>query len=66
MRTNEKLTQIMLKAGIAVPILYFGIQVLAARFYPGYGFTNQDASALGSNGSSFPDIFNKGLSSWAW
>lgn len=49
-----------LKLGIVVPILYFGMQIVAAAFYPGYNFFNQDASTLGSPGSSFPAIFNGG------
>lgn len=46
--------------GIAVPLVYFGIQLAAAPFYPGYSFFSQDASSLGSNKSSFPDLFNFG------
>lgn len=45
---------------MAVPILYFGIQLLAAPFFPGYSFLRCDASTLGSDGSSFPLIFNVG------
>ena len=46
--------------GIAIPFLYFGIQLIAARFYPGYNFLNRDASTLGSEGSTAPWIFNLG------
>src|SRR4051812_45269148 len=38
--------------GIAIPFLYFGVQIVAARFYPGYSFLNRDASTLGSAGST--------------
>lgn len=46
--------------GIAIPFVYFGIQIVAARFYPGYSFLNRDASTLGSDGSTAPWIFNVG------
>jgi hypothetical membrane protein len=46
--------------GVAVPFLYFGIQVVASLFWPGYSFLNQDASTLGSASSRFPAIFNVG------
>ena len=46
--------------GIAIPFVYFGIQIVAARFYPGYSFLNRDASMLGSEGSTAPWIFNVG------
>ncbi len=53
-------TIVALRLGIAVPVLYFGVQLLAAPFYPGYSFLARDASTLGSPGSSFPAIFNVG------
>jgi hypothetical protein len=46
--------------GLVLPVLYFGIQLLAAPFYPGYSFLNRDASTLGSDGSTAPWIFNAG------
>jgi hypothetical protein len=60
MDTKEKLTLFALRMGMAVPFLYFGIQIVAAPFYPQYSFLSQDASTLGSDGSSFPSIFNIG------
>jgi len=59
-QTKEKPILVALGMGVAVPFLYFGIQVVAAPFYPGYSFLNRDASALGSDGSSCPSIFNVG------
>lgn len=47
-----------LGCGIAFPLLYFGVQLIAAPFYPGYSFFTDDASTLGSDGSRFPAIFN--------
>lgn len=49
-----------LLAGIAVPVIYFGTQLLAARFFPGYSFRARDASTLGGPGSTAPAIFNTG------
>ena len=62
MEQTEKswLTGASLRCGIAVPILYFGIQLVAAPFYPGYSFFSQDASTLGAPESSAPSIFNLG------
>ncbi len=54
------MTYRLLHAGVAVPLLYFGIQLLAAPFYPGYSFLARDASTLGSPGSTHPAIFNVG------
>ncbi|MEM8671338.1 MAG: DUF998 domain-containing protein [Planctomycetota bacterium] len=47
-----------LNCGIAFPIVYFGVQLIAAPLYPGYSFLTDDASTLGSDGSQFPEIFN--------
>src|SRR5215831_2564436 len=49
-----------LAIGIAIPLIYFGVQLLAAPFYPGYSFIARDASTLGSPGSTAPWIFNDG------
>ncbi len=57
---SERLTVFAVRSGIAIPILYFGMQLLAAPFYPGYSFISRDASTLGSDGSSVPAIFNLG------
>jgi len=54
------LTRHALAAGIAIPAIYFGIQLVAAPFYPGYSFFSRDASTLGSSGSTAPWIFNLG------
>lgn len=50
-----------LRLGILVPVLYFGVQLLAARFYRGYSFATQLASELGSPRSGVPSIFNSGM-----
>lgn len=46
--------------GVAVPCLYFGIQLLAAPFFPNYSFADHIASLLGSDLSTFPALFNVG------
>jgi hypothetical protein len=50
----------LLPWGVAIPVIYFAIQIAAAPFYPGYSFLSRDASTLGSAGSSAPWIFNVG------
>jgi hypothetical protein len=60
MTMEKKLSLLALGLGMAIPILYFGIQIAAAPFYPGYSFLSRDASSLGSDRSSFPAIFNVG------
>jgi hypothetical membrane protein len=46
--------------GAFVPVLYFGTQLVAAQFYPGYSFVAQSASELGSPHSDHPWILNSG------
>jgi len=46
--------------GVAVPILYYGIQAAAAPFFPGFSFVATTASELGSDQSKVPAIFNIG------
>jgi hypothetical protein len=50
-----------LASGVAIPVIYFGIQLAAAPFYPGYSFFSRDASSLGSSASAAPWIFNVGV-----
>src|SRR5262249_29670186 len=59
-QAKEKPIMVALGMGVAVPFLFFCLQVVAAPFYPGYSFFNRDASTLGSDGSSCPSIFNVG------
>lgn len=60
MNAKEKLIVSALRAGMVLILLYFGVQIIAAPFYPGYSFFNNDASTLGSAGSHYPAIFNIG------
>lgn len=60
MPANHKLTSLMLSAAVAVPLLYFAIQLIAAPSYPGYSFSTDTASMLGTAASRHPGIFNNG------
>ncbi len=60
MESTDRLSVLALRLGLAVPFLYFGIQLAAAPFYPGYSFLSRDASTLGSAGSTHPAIFDDG------
>jgi hypothetical membrane protein len=59
-RQQHIFTTTALYMGVAVPILYFGIQLLATPFFPNYNFVDHVASLLGSDLSTFPAIFNIG------
>jgi len=57
---DRQTTAPALYAAIAMPVLYFGAQLLAAPFYPGYSFAQDTASMLGTTTSHHPWIFNLG------
>jgi len=57
---REKALVFALGSGIVVPFLYFGTQILAAAFFPGYSFLSMVASLLGSDLAIYPAIFNTG------
>ena len=50
----------MLGAGIAVPLAYYGAQVVAAPFFAGFSVVGTTASELGSDRSTRPWILNTG------
>src|SRR5258708_39121419 len=58
--SNRFHTSLCLLAAAAMPLLYFGTQIAAAPFYPGYSFSQQSASMLGTHFSRHPWIFNVG------
>src|SRR5262252_8687595 len=60
-RPLPDLVRHLMAAGVAMPLIYFGIQVAAAPFYRGYSFLSRDASSLGSPVSTAPWIFNDGM-----
>ena len=57
---KERVLKFALANGIVVPVLYFGTQLLAAPFFPGYSFLSMVASLLGSDLAIYPAIFNIG------
>jgi len=56
----DRFTRVALACGVAAPLLYFGAQLAAAPFYPGYDFLTQAASLLGSDLSDRPEVLNAG------
>ena len=60
MKTEDCRTSVALGFGLAVPFLYFGSQVIAALFFPGYNWVSQSASQLGSDLARYPALFNIG------
>lgn len=56
-----RLERILLLAGVAVPILYFGNLLISPLFYPGYSHVTQYASELGGPDAPRPAIFNTGV-----
>jgi len=57
---NRSLTSLCLLASAAMPIIYFGTQIVAAPFFPGYSFSLHSVSMLGTRFSRHPAIFNAG------
>jgi hypothetical membrane protein len=57
---SDEITVALLRFGIAVPLLYYGVQLVAAPFFPDFSFLGTTASELGSDHSSRPWIFNTG------
>jgi hypothetical membrane protein len=58
---KDKLISAALRLGITVPFLYYGLQLLAAPFYPHFSFVRTTASELGSDLSPCDWIFNIGI-----
>lgn len=50
-----------LGAGVAVPVLYYGVQALAVPFFPDFSLLGTTASELGSDLSKCPPLFNGGV-----
>jgi hypothetical membrane protein len=59
-RFHRSFTGLCLLAGAAVPVLFVVTQIAAAPFYPGYSFSRQSVSMLGTHFSRHPWIFNTG------
>jgi hypothetical protein len=61
LRRCDGITLGLLGLGVAAPLLYYGVQVVAAPFFPGFSVLGTTASELGSDLSSTrPSIFNAG------
>lgn len=45
--------------GVLVPVLYFGVQIAVAPWYPGHSYVHNVASHLGSDLSPKADVFNR-------
>ena len=59
-RGSGRFAAIALVAGIMMPVFYYGTQIAAFPFYPGYDPLRQAASELGSDRSLQPWLFNAG------
>jgi hypothetical membrane protein len=57
---DRRITSYCLFAAAVMPIILFGTQIAAAPFYPGYNFSQQSVSMLGTRFSRHPWIFNVG------
>jgi len=57
-KTGPAWVTLALLAGIAFPVLYFAVQIILFPFVPGYDFTRDVASRLGSPDSSLAGVFN--------
>jgi hypothetical membrane protein len=60
-RTRDRITLAALAVAVAIPFLYYGIQLLCAAFEPDYSFIRQAASELGSDRAARPQWFNAGI-----
>jgi hypothetical membrane protein len=61
-RSNDPLAvpRVTLSLAALIPVVYFGIQPIAAAFFPGYDFKTQAVSILGSDLAPHPWILNSG------
>ena len=55
-----RLHRVLLRAAIAVPVIYFATLIVASLLYPGYSHLTQYASELGSATARWPLVFNTG------
>jgi hypothetical membrane protein len=54
-------TRFLLHLAITIPFIYYGIQLLAAPFFPHFSFIRNTASELGASLAPHPRIFNIGI-----
>ena len=48
-------------AGILIPVVYFGLLIVAPLIYPGFSYIKNYASEMGSADSRYPAVFNVGI-----
>jgi len=55
--STEKI-RVLLWAGILIPVVYFGLLLIAPLLYPGFNYVTQYASEMGSADARHPMVFN--------
>ena len=61
-QTRDQLTHDAIAVGILIPIVYYGVQLIAASYAKDYSFVRQFASELGmASVSNIPAVFNLGI-----
>jgi hypothetical membrane protein len=61
LRPPDPFTLTALGVAVLIPFIYYGVQILAAAYNPGYSFVRQVASELGSSRAARPGLFNIGI-----
>ena len=52
---------VLVRLAVAVPVLYFGVMLVAASTWPGYSHVSRYVSELGGPEAPHPAIFNTGI-----
>lgn len=58
--SRERIRSLLL-AGIFIPVVYFGLLLIAPLIYPGFNYVTQYASEMGSTAARYPAVFNTGV-----
>lgn len=58
--TKENI-KLLLLAGVLIPVVYFGLLIIAPLIYPGFDYATQYASEMGSSAARHPAVFNMGI-----
>lgn len=58
--STEKIRALLL-AGILIPVVYFGLLIIAPLIYPGFSYVTNYASEMGSADARYPAVFNAGI-----
>ena len=58
---NKNNVKLLLMAGIFIPVVYFGLLLIAPLIYPGFNYVTQYASEMGSTAARHPAVFNTGI-----